>query len=71
MAIVANKAKENLPTNPLRFVNYAGNDSVLDPHINTVNTGCGTEVVGAFPTKDDRGNPDVNIAFSIGEGGVP
>jgi len=71
MAIVANKAKESLPTNPVRFVNYAVNNGVLDPHINTVNTGCGTDVVGAFPTNDDRGNPNVNIEFSIGEGGVP
>jgi len=66
MAIVANLAKENLPTNPVRFVNYATNSSPLDPHINTVNTGCGTDIVGTFPTTDDRGNPDVNVAFFDG-----
>ena len=71
MAIVANKAKEALPVNPVRFVNYAVNEVNLDPHINTINTGNGTDIVGTFPVTDDRGNPNVNIEFSIGEGGVP
>jgi len=51
MAIVANKSRPGVTTNGV--VRYAA--AQADAHINTVNTGCGTDITGLFVTSDDRG----------------
>jgi len=67
MAIVNNVAKTGVPVYDvadMRFVDYStGDTNLLDPHINTVNTGCGTEIIGAFPVSDDRSTPTVTVDF--------
>jgi len=63
MAIVANLAMTGSPASKDGSVVYATVD-ILDPHINTVNTGCGTDITGQFATSDSRGG------FETGDTGI-
>ena len=71
MAIVANLAIAGAPASANVFYRQA---DILDPHLNTVNTGCGTDIVGTFPTSDARGGlinaVDTGIVFPTQSGGV-
>jgi len=71
MAIVQNKSRPVVSSDPLRHVDYAA--STVDIHLSTSNTD--KLALFAFnqthPATDGRGNPDTGIDFDSGGNVIP